>query len=71
MERFGGFKDREVLGDEILQSPKNAFTASSFPHQLFDELRIWLTPVKACLLDTTTYNGTESLSGPRDRSRHT
>ena len=50
LQRFGGFNTREVLGNDILQSPKNAFTASLQAHVLFDALEIWLTLVKVTCL---------------------
>ncbi|EPS96388.1 hypothetical protein FOMPIDRAFT_88923 [Fomitopsis schrenkii] len=40
LQRFGGFDAHEVLCDEILQSPKNAFTASMTAHAPFDALKI-------------------------------
>jgi len=46
IERFGGFSTREVLGEQNLNSPRNAFMASGAPHQQFDGLNIWLTPAK-------------------------
>ncbi|KAI0086880.1 hypothetical protein BDY19DRAFT_957076 [Irpex rosettiformis] len=45
LQHFGGFKAHN-LSDEILHSPKNAFTASLTPLVLFEDLKIWLTPVK-------------------------
>ncbi|KAI0727096.1 hypothetical protein C8Q72DRAFT_886799 [Fomitopsis betulina] len=45
-KHFGGFDAREVLGEAVLHSPKNAFTSSTDPHISFDELDIHLTPVK-------------------------
>lgn len=48
IERFGGFKAHDVLGDDNLHSPKNAFISSTNPHMLFDRLDIWLTPAMVC-----------------------
>jgi len=45
IERFGGFSSHDVLGDNILNSPLNAFTATASPHEEFDGLDMWLTPV--------------------------
>jgi hypothetical protein len=48
IERFGGFSTHEVLGEQNLNSPRNAFMASNAPHQEFDRLDMWLTPAKVC-----------------------
>ncbi|TFY54006.1 hypothetical protein EVJ58_g9119 [Rhodofomes roseus] len=42
---FGGFAADAVLGGENLQIPKNAFTSSSDPYDVFYCLNLWLTPV--------------------------
>ncbi|KAI0658263.1 hypothetical protein C8Q70DRAFT_184922 [Cubamyces menziesii] len=44
LEHFGGFNARNVLNQDNIHSPKNAFTASIDPHEMFDQLDIWLTP---------------------------
>ena len=46
IERFGGFSAHDVLGEAALHNPKNAFTSSIDPHIAFDQLDIYLTPVK-------------------------
>ncbi|KAI0328659.1 hypothetical protein GY45DRAFT_1420463 [Cubamyces sp. BRFM 1775] len=38
IERFGGFDARNVLNQDNIHSPKNAFTASIDPHEMFDQL---------------------------------
>ncbi|KAF5356804.1 hypothetical protein D9756_006573 [Leucocoprinus leucothites] len=43
-ERFGGLSSCDVLGEEILCSPLNAFTAGNAVHEEFDCLNLWLTP---------------------------
>ncbi|KZT74307.1 hypothetical protein DAEQUDRAFT_753793 [Daedalea quercina L-15889] len=43
VERFGGFSPRDILGENDLHSPTNAFTATTEPHALFDNLDLWLT----------------------------
>jgi hypothetical protein len=48
LERFGGFSSVSLLGDEVLNSPLNAFTATTEPHDAFDQLNMWLTPAKIC-----------------------
>ncbi|KAI0809025.1 hypothetical protein BC629DRAFT_1081455 [Irpex lacteus] len=58
IEHFGGLKAEE-LGPEPLHSPMNAFTATETAHVCFDELRLWLTPVKDMETGTivpNTYN---------------
>ena len=47
IERFGGFTVHDTLGEEDIQSPKNAFTSSLEPHSCFGRLDLYLTPVKA------------------------
>lgn len=54
LQRFGGFDAHEAFGDEILQNPKNAFNASLSAHASFDAMKMWLTPIKVCVLTTTT-----------------
>ena len=53
MERFGSFSVQDVLGDAALHNPKNAFTSSVDPHIAFDQLDIYLTPVKVYLSSVT------------------
>lgn len=48
IERFGGFSTHEVLGEQNLNSPRNAFMVSNAPHQEFDRLDMWLTPAAVC-----------------------
>jgi hypothetical protein len=48
IERFGGFSTHGVLGEQGLNSPKNAFLASDDPHRQFDGLDIWLTLAEVC-----------------------
>ena len=50
IEHFGGFNARNVLNQDNIHSPKNAFTASIDPHEMFDQLDIWLTPAMVCHL---------------------
>jgi len=63
IERFGGFSTHEVLGEQNLNSPRNAFMASNAPHQEFDRLDMWLTPAKdehgviPNSYDVTSYRG--------------
>ncbi|KAI0749190.1 hypothetical protein C8Q80DRAFT_1119548 [Daedaleopsis nitida] len=44
IEHFGGFSAHDVLGEDNLHSPKNAFIASVQAHTTFDHLDMWLTP---------------------------
>ena len=48
LERFGGFSLHDILGDNILNSPLNAFTASTEAHDAFNRLDLWLTPAIVC-----------------------
>ncbi|KAH9919692.1 uncharacterized protein B0H18DRAFT_1026718 [Fomitopsis serialis] len=45
IERFGGFSSRDILSDNVLNSPLNAFTAATAPHEEYDKLDLWLTAV--------------------------
>ncbi|KAJ8463610.1 hypothetical protein ONZ51_g10156 [Trametes cubensis] len=44
IEHFRGFNVHEVLGQDNIHSPKNAFTACADHHGMLDQLDIWLTP---------------------------
>ncbi|KAF8125464.1 hypothetical protein EV363DRAFT_1350874 [Boletus edulis] len=46
IERFGDFSSYDVLRDEILNSPTNAFLSSPAAHEAFNQLDMWLTPAK-------------------------
>ena len=46
LERFGDFSARDILGDDNLNSPLNAFTTEGLAHMLFDRLDLWLTPAQ-------------------------
>ncbi|KAJ8489174.1 hypothetical protein ONZ51_g3061 [Trametes cubensis] len=42
--RFGGDNIRELMRNFAIHDPVNAMTASLEPHDLFDQLALWLTP---------------------------
>ena len=53
LQRFRGFDAHEVLGDEVLQNLKIAFTVSLHAHTFLNALSIWLTLIKACMSAAT------------------
>lgn len=55
LERYGAFKAEE-LGDEVLHSPMNVFTASVPPRHLFNDLQLWLTPAITMVCSLFTHS---------------
>jgi hypothetical protein len=48
VEHFGAFLSKEILGDQGLNSPRNAFMLLAGLPEMFDSFDIWLTPAKVC-----------------------